>query len=222
MKHLEDWQIQCFLDGELDPGSRDRVQTHLQSCPRCQDSLQAVQATSWAIRSTKPSPESLRYGSELWQSLTQRLPRRRASTLSWFSLLPPFLLGLLGTSASLLISATHAAYALQRMGIMPPMGSTMVDRMAGVLASPVLEDTVYDRFGWSGDQVSQSLISFWGDVNQSTHHAVGFLACLFLLGVVLSSFVMLYMFWALCLMRADGGVLTGRAGRARFRDGKGG
>jgi hypothetical protein len=222
MKHLDEWQIQRFLDGELDPASRDTVQTHLQRCPECQNALRAVQETVWAIRSTRPSLESLPCGPEFWHSLTQHLPKIQATTLPWLSLLPPFLLGLLGTSVSLLISGTYAAHALENMGLMPPMGSHMADRMAQALASPLLEDGLYDRLGWSGDQVSRSFISLWDQMNQSTNRGAGFLMILSLLGLLFSSIVMLHLFWVVCLVRSDGGVLTGRAHRGISRDRKGG
>lgn len=221
MKHLDDWQIQRFLDGELDPASRRATEIHLQRCPQCQGALCAVQETIWAVRRTKPSPESLTYDPQFWQGLAQRLPRTRVTALPWISLLPPFLLGLLGTSMSLLVSGVYAAHTLQNMGLMPPMGSRMADRMAQALASPILEEGIYDRLGWSGDQVSQSFANFWDQMNQSTHQEAGFLMILFLLGVLFSSIVMLHFFWLLCLMQADGASLT-KAQRSTSRSGKGG
>jgi hypothetical protein len=74
----------------------------------------------------------------------------------------------------------------------------MVNRLAGSMQTPMLEDNVFRPLGWSGEQMSQNLVILWDDVNQTTHSGAGVLLALMGCGLLLAAVAVLYSIWVLC------------------------
>lgn len=51
MKHLSDSEIQTYIDGELSPRQRNRVERHLQKCPTCAACVEEQRVRIQLVRS---------------------------------------------------------------------------------------------------------------------------------------------------------------------------
>ena len=198
MRHLDEREIQRLIDGELDPKSCLWAQAHLEQCLVCHRAAQAIRATCHVIKSTRPDLAGFRQGTDFWACLSIELPQTRGSAWPWLALLPPFLLGAFGTLAGFMVWGVHAGLTLQQVGLISPLGSRMMNRLAGSLQNPVLDETVFRRLGWSGEQMSQNLMVLWDDVNQTTRSGAGALLALVGCGLLFAAVAVLYLTWVLC------------------------
>jgi anti-sigma-K factor RskA len=65
-------QLSALLDGELNRGEREAVESHLATCAECRQALEAIRAVkSWA-----PNYEGVAPTRDLWQSIEPRLGTR--------------------------------------------------------------------------------------------------------------------------------------------------
>jgi hypothetical protein len=211
MRHLDERQLQRLMDGELDPDSCAWARAHLEQCSACDKAVQTILATSHVVKSTQPDLAGFRQGPEFWACLSQELPQTQRASWPWIALLPPFLLGAFGTLATLMVWGVHTGLTLQQIGLIGPLGSRMVNRLAGSMQTPMLEDNVFRPLGWSGEQMSQNLVILWDDVNQTTHSGAGVLLALMGCGLLLAAVAVLYSIWVLCwVASSERHVETGR------------
>jgi hypothetical protein len=116
---------------------------------------------------------------------------------------------------SLLIGFVHTGLALQQAGVIDPLGSATVTRLAGSMRGPMLNNSVMGAMGLSGEQMSQNMMVLWDDVNQTTRSGAGALLALIVCGFLLAGIAALYLIWLACWL----GPVEGRIRTDRQRSG---
>lgn len=204
MQHPNDIQLQAFMDGELPDRAARRIYAHVHQCTACRSMLDAWEQLAAAVRYAEPRTDAFSSEGEFWSRLVVGLPRARPEAWPWMLYLPPFLLGSLGTVVQVLVSAAFTLYAPVRLGLIPPLGPMIADRLSPLLRHPVLQDTLYAWLGWSVDEVAGDLLQRWSHLSRASQDAAVILTVLFVLGALLSLVIALYFSWVWCWERPAG------------------
>ena len=101
MNHLNEEQFVLYYYGE----PADGVEDHLGACEQCRDAYQTLQRVLNSVDSLPVPERAAEYESQVWQSVSERLPRRRSFAARWFSWRP---LAVAVTMAALVIAAFFA------------------------------------------------------------------------------------------------------------------
>ena len=211
MQHPNEMQLHAFMDGELDDRAARRMYAHLHQCAACRAMLDAWERLATAVRDAQPATDAFSSEGEFWARLVGRLPRAQPTTWPWMPYLPPFLLGSLGTVVEALVSAAFTVYALVGLGLIPPLGPMIGDRLSPLLTHPVLQNTLYAWLGWSADDAAGNLFQRWSRLSHASQDAAVILTVLFVLGALLSVVMALYFSWVWCWNRPAG--LNRKGGR---------
>jgi LCP family protein required for cell wall assembly len=86
-RHLNDRQLLSYLENDLSPGRRKRIEAHLRACPACQARMERMAQTAADLTTTLQAlgeqvPSS---PARSWDAVAQRWQRKRARRLA-----PPF------------------------------------------------------------------------------------------------------------------------------------
>ncbi len=81
-RHLDDEELIGFVWGELESSEADRVQSHLESCPKCRERLELLRRVRRGLRLL--SEEEVPAAETVWPAVERRLRRaRRRILLVW-------------------------------------------------------------------------------------------------------------------------------------------
>jgi hypothetical protein len=111
--HPSSEQLSEYLDDELAPGDRERIEVHASGCPTCRRELEALRAVTLRARSLSDAPPQ----ADLWPGIADRItrmaraaaPRREAWRIS-------FTLPQLVAAGLALVVLTAALVSLARLG----------------------------------------------------------------------------------------------------------
>jgi hypothetical protein len=194
MQHIDDIQLQAFIDGELGPDACHAVEQHIAECRECCAKLDDCQCLCTNLRALVPDDDLFRSEGEFWACLAGRLKPTCTTTWPWLTSLPPVLLGALGLTLDVLISITLALYALTGLGITSSPGTALAAWLPGALGAPALEP-LYAALGWSQSVVSERLTSAWNVLGSAGQDFLVFALFLVLVGALLGTVLTLYFSW---------------------------
>ena len=197
MKHLGLEQLDRFLDRELDQKARAAVQAHLDVCGQCRRELAISRELCAIVRDTRPDAQSFSREGEFWARLAGQLPETPDAPWSWITYLPAFVLGVLGSLVQILLSAVLAGLSLGSLGIVPPIGPMISERLPAVLTSPLFKNSVYGAFGWPSEEVMSSVLLAWEGMGHSAQNTLVLGAILIALGTLLSFLLTLFVSWVM-------------------------
>jgi len=193
MNHLDDVQLQGYLDGELKPRVTQRVEHHLDRCVECRARLDAWAALSESIQETRMSTDSLEPYGQFWVKLANQLPTEGRSTVwPYAPLFPPILLVVLGVAAKVILTLGMTAFALSQLGVIPSLAG-----MVGWIGTSL---------GWFPrlEQLVMSWITpLWGGLSVTSQRTAVIVLSTSAFVVVTFVIATLYATWALCWKAAD-------------------
>lgn len=198
MDHPVEGQLQRYLDAELDQEAKERLRSHLQTCPECRALSNLHARLSDMVRASVPEPEAFASEGEFWVRIAARLSARPASRWPLLSLLPPFLLAALGSLLQAVLTAVIGLFGLSALGVLPSPATPITERLPNLLSQPWLEDVVYSWFGWTTAEVVQAVTARWQAMGAAAQHGILLGAIMAALFVVLAVIGALYLVWALC------------------------
>jgi len=194
MQHIDDIQLQAFLDGELSPDACEAIEAHLAHCPECCVKLDDCQCLCRDLHALIPQDGMFRSEGEFWACLAGRLKQPSATSWPWLSSLPPMLLGLLAVMLNVLVSATLVSYTMTRLGVLRSPGEVLASWLPALLGAPALEP-VYAALGWSQAAISERLTSAWGVMGAASQDMLIFALLLLVVGAGLGTVLVLYFSW---------------------------
>ncbi|MBC7236245.1 MAG: zf-HC2 domain-containing protein [Chloroflexi bacterium] len=196
-QHPYDRDLGAYLDGELDLRGAWHLSQHLAGCPECAARLAELKALSQRVREAGIDLRACSSAGDFWVRLAGRLSlQREGGAFGWLNFLPPFLLNVLAWVGQGVLAVSAGLYLLVRIGLLPPLGQAVLQRLAQWAKSSLIAGTLSAWLGVSEQQISEMLYraSAQGDT--------------WLFGVILLiAFVYLvatwgmYLFWAICWRR---------------------
>ena len=73
MQHIDDVQLQAYIDGELSPDASRIVEQHIIECQECCAKLDDTQCLCNSLRTLVPDDDLFRSEGEFWACLAARL-----------------------------------------------------------------------------------------------------------------------------------------------------
>lgn len=115
MSHMSEEQLIAYRDGE--PADRERVSSHLASCPECRAAFEKIEAV-FAAMDAMPVPDAgENYGQRVWAQISSRLPEQKQHW--WEAFFAPRRLVAVGAFATIVVAAFLAGRYWHR----PPLGT---------------------------------------------------------------------------------------------------
>lgn len=196
MQHIDDVQLQAYIDGELSPDARRIVEQHIVECRECCAKLDDSQCLCNSLRALAPDDDLFRSEGEFWACLAARLKPDRPSTSSWLISFPPVLLGSLGLILNVVISITLAFYALTGLGITSSPSAALALWVTRALAAPAL-GPIFAALGWSQAAVSARVTGAWSLLGSTGQDFLFFAFVVVLVGAVLGTVLTMFFSWVL-------------------------
>lgn len=194
MQHIDDVQLQAYIDGELSPDASRIVEQHIIECQECCAKLDDTQCLCNSLRTLVPDDDLFRSEGEFWACLAARLKPGRPFTSSWLISFPPVLLGSLGLILNGVISITLVVYALTGLGIASSPSAALTFWVTRALAAPALEP-VFTALGWSQDAVTARVTGAWNLLGSTGQDFLFFALVVVLVGAVLGTVLALFFSW---------------------------
>jgi anti-sigma factor RsiW len=194
MQHIDDVQLQAFLDGELSADACRNLEAHLAGCPACCARLDGCQCLCDNLRSLAPQDDLFRSEGEFWACLAGRLTQPCSTTWPWLTTLPPVLLGSVGLALNVLLSLILVSYALTGLGIVTSPGTALASWLPIALGAPALAP-VYGALGWSQSAIAERLTGAWEFMGAASQDLLVFGFLLLLVGAVLGTVLVLHFSW---------------------------
>jgi len=198
MRHIDDVQLQAYIDGELSPEACRMVEEHIAECQVCCAKLDDCQCLCSNVRALVPEDGLFRSEGEFWACLASRLkPTCATTTWPWITSLPPVLLGSVGLVLNVLISVALALHALASLGITGSPGAALASWMTTALGASTLEP-LFTALGWSQAAVIQRMMAACGVLGRAGQDFVLFALLIVLVGAVLGTVLTMFFSWVFC------------------------
>lgn len=194
MQHIDDVQLQAYIDGELSHDARRLVEQHIAECQECCAKLDDCQCLCSNLRALVPGEDLFRSEGEFWACLAGRLKPVCRPTWPWLATLPPVVLGSLGLILNAVLTMTLVFYSLTGMGITGSPGAALASWVAPTLGAPVLEP-LYAALGWSQVMVTERVIGAWAVLGTAVQDFLVFAALIVLVSAVLGTVLTLFFSW---------------------------
>ena len=197
MLHPDEMLLQAYLDDELDGQSCESLRRHLGECATCREAVEGLQALSIAVRSTAAEVSASCREGDFWTCLAVRLCERRPATWPFLPYLPPFLLGVLGLTANVLISVALFAHGLHGFGLLAAVEETLAPLLSSTSLGGSLGAWLASLSLTQGQQPS----GVWAGIADSFQGTL-VLQSILLFQVLLFLVIMLgCLSWTICWMR---------------------
>lgn len=212
MKHPGEMQLHLYGDGELDKETHHRVEAHLDQCASCRAVQQGWKQLGALVRETQPEMSAFRSEGAFWSQLAGRLPRAHSPVWPWVPYLPPFLLGMLGTAIGLLSSALFTLRALVGLGVIAPVGPSILGWLSSFLAGTIRANTGLENaltllrsslasLDLPGSELAKRGLQQWASTDWFRQDTVFLFVILFILWVLFFIIVAIYWSWVACWMK---------------------
>jgi anti-sigma factor RsiW len=201
MPHLDELQIQSYLDGELGSALAQQVHTHLDTCPACRAEMRGFERLGADIRAVSPTSDLFSPEGEFWARLARNLPQTRPATWPWLPYLPPVLLGVFGSALEMLLYVVSVVYILVGLRVLPSLGPVVSQQLAALVGHPALAISLYSWLGWSTEQAVQVVTQPWASLSVATQDSLIFVSVFLVVGALMALVVALYLVWVLCWSR---------------------
>jgi hypothetical protein len=198
MPHLDELQIQSYLDGELDGALCQQVRAHLHVCSACRAALYALDCLGADIRASLPADDLFSSEGEFWAKLASNLPQTRPAIWPWLPYLPPVLLGVFGSVLEIMLYIVSVVYALVGLHVLPSLGPIVSQQLTVLAGHPALASYLYSWLGWSTEQAVQTVTQPWASLSVVVQDTVIFVSVFLALGALMALVVALYLAWVLC------------------------
>ena len=202
MQHLDEVELQSYLDSEADESLCRRAEAHIVRCPWCEKQLGIWREVCTRVRESAPAPSSFQSEGAFWVELAAKLDQRRPHIWPLVPYLPPVILGVLSALVQLLVSVVLLSQTLMSLRVIPSLGARAATRLTILLSQPGLQAFLSDRLGLSGPEITNRIIGLYGKVNSNAQDAFVTIAAIALLSIVLGIAVALLFSWALCWSKA--------------------
>ena len=138
----------AYWDDQVPPGERAAIESHLHTCPACQEQLRVLRSLSATLASYTVPEAALSSDQEFWQRLSPRLFSRRIPTDSGIAAesLPIWpSLGLVISGATLkgLAVVASAVYMLYQWHLLPASAVTAISAVPELLVGPMIWETAH-------------------------------------------------------------------------------
>jgi len=139
-------RLGAYWDDQATPEERAAIESHLPTCPACQEQLRVLRSLSATLASYTLPEAALSSDQEFWQRLSPRLLSRRMPADSGIAaeLLPIWpSLGLVISGATLkgLAVVASAVYMLYHWHLLPASAITAISAMPELLVGPMIWET---------------------------------------------------------------------------------